>query len=336
MKSEKAKVGIIGATGYTGEELLKLICRHPAATLTYATSESSAGEPLKHYFPWLNTHETQSFLSVAEAMEKTPDIVFTCLPAGKSATIAHALIKNGCRIIDLGADFRFRSPQKYKQWYQLQHPCPDLLQIAQYGLSEWNRKNIKTARIVANPGCYPTSILLALLPLLEANLLNKGMLFIDAKSGVTGAGKTPSATTHFCSANENLAAYKAGRVHRHVGEIERFLKTDKVLFTPHLIPMNRGLFSTMYVPVKAKIDRNNILKSLNRYKTEPFVNLIDRMPSTAMAAHTNDCFIHVGDCYNGYVQLFSAIDNLGKGASWQALQNMNIMLNLQEETGLQP
>ncbi len=341
MTSQKYRIGIVGATGYTGEELTRLVCRHPAVMLAYATSESSAGKRLGEIYPWLNQYGDQRLISSQEIAEKETDLVFTCLPAGETASLASDLLQKGVKVIDLGADFRFRSADVYAQWYKTKHPHPDLLQKSVYGLPEWNREQIRDAAIVGNPGCYPTSVLLALLPLMQSNLLDTGLLFIDSKSGVTGAGKTPTPTSHFCSANENLTAYKPGRVHRHVGEIETVLQQQhkgcKVIFTPHLIPMNRGLFSTLYVPLTKAIDRETVHSRFEEfYKNEPFVRVLDSIPSTNMVTHTNYCFIHVGNRYDHTIQLFSAIDNLGKGASWQAIQNMNLLLGLDEETGLQP
>ena len=336
------KIGIIGATGYTGEELLRVLGRHEQAHITFVTSEREQGKPLSKSFPQLPKYINMQFVSAQQSTSMDVDIVFLCLPAGESAKWAIPFLDKGTKVIDLGADFRFYDPVIYKKWYSLDHPYPDLLKSTVYGLPEWNRDKIKNATFVGNPGCYPTSVLLAMLPLIKANVVADETILIDSKSGVSGAGKTPNQTNHYVHANENMLAYKPGRIHRHVGEIEQELsvmshKESKVIFTPHLTPMTRGIFSSIYVKLKQETSQDQLLSILKKvYEQESFVHVLnDRIPSSNMAAHSNNCFISAAIAADtSYAILFSVIDNLGKGASWQAIQNMNIMMGLSENMGL--
>jgi len=340
--SEKKKIGIVGATGYTGEELLRVLARHSGVQVAFVTSEKEQGKPVSTVFPYLPYYHDLHFINAQQVLTYKVDLVFLCLPAGQSAPLAVDFLKNGIRVIDLGADFRFYDGKSYEQWYRQPHTHPELLKEAVYGLPEWNRESIRPARVVGNPGCYPTSVLLATIPLAKAGVLADAPVLIDSKSGVSGAGKALSKTTHYVEVNESLKAYKAGRVHRHVGEMEQELSRyagsqTKVIFTPHLTPMSRGIFSTIYLQLERDASREELLSILaNAYDNEPFVHVLeDEIPSTKMAAHSNNCFISL-DMVEGtnHAIVFSAIDNLGKGASWQAIQNMNIMLNFREEMGL--
>ena len=336
------KIGIIGATGYTGEELLRVLVRHESVQVKFVTSEKDKGKLLSVIYPHLPAYKNKQFISAAEATENPVDLVFLCLPAGESAKLAKIFLSQNVKVIDLGADFRFKDPQIYKKWYFMEHLTPELLDDAVYGLPEWYREEIKKANIVGNPGCYPTSVLLAVIPLIQDGIIKNDSIIVDSKSGVSGAGKAPTKTTHYVQTNENLSPYKAGRVHRHVGEMEQELSKisgtkEQVVFTPHLTPLTRGLYSTIYVKTKSNMAKQQVLNVLeNAYKDEPFVHVLhDMIPSVKMAANTNNCFIGaetVAD--SNTVILFSAIDNLGKGASTQAVQNMNIMLDLPETMGL--
>jgi N-acetyl-gamma-glutamyl-phosphate reductase len=334
-------VGLLGVTGYTGEELVMLLERNASIHLSFATSEHQAGSSLGTLYPTLSRFHDVPILAAREAADIPVDLVFLCLPAGESAVRAQPFIEKKSRVIDLGADFRFRSPSVYEQWYKQPHPYPDCLQQTVYGLPEWNREQIKDALIVGNPGCYPTSVLLALLPLLKAGVVNDTPLLVDSKSGISGAGKKPTTTTHFIQAHDNVCAYKAGRIHRHVGEIEDQCKELthsqlKTVFTPHLVPMGRGIFSNILVQTNSDIHSRNVDQILrDTYANEPFIKILDHIPSTRQVERSNFCFIHGQRIQDtDYIQLFSAIDNLGKGASWQAVQNMNIMFGWEETTGL--
>ncbi len=334
-------VGLLGVTGYTGEELVMLLERNASIHLSFATSEHQAGSNLGTLYPTLSRFRDVPILAAREAADIPVDLVFLCLPAGESAARAQPFIEKNSRVIDLGADFRFQSPSVYEQWYKQPHPCPELLQQTVYGLPEWNRQQIRDALIVGNPGCYPTSVLLALLPLLKARVVRDAPVLIDAKSGISGAGKNPTATTHFIQAHDNVCAYKAGRIHRHVGEIEdqcRKLMPNplKTVFTPHLVPMKRGIFSNILVETDRDIQSEEVNQILaDTYANEPFINILDHIPATRQVERSNYCFIHGQRIQEtDFIQLFSAIDNLGKGASWQAVQNMNIMFGWEETKAL--
>ncbi len=336
------KIGIIGATGYTGEELLGVLTRHPNVSVAFVTSEQETGTSLANFFPNLPHYKDMVFRSAQEVVDIDVDLVFLCLPPGYSAKWAKQFVEKSVKVIDLGADFRYDDAHTYKQWCGTDHPFPELLEGVVYGLSEWNRHAIKNAQIVSNPGCYPTTVLLALIPLMKAGVVANEPIIIDSKSGVSGAGSSPSKTTHFREIHESFSAYKPGRVHRHVGEMEQELSKHakskiQVVFTPHLAPMFRGLFSTIYVRLQSKMDRSDLLNILTDvYVTEPFVMVLDeKLPATKMATHSNFCFLSVATVTDSDVAiLFSTIDNLGKGASWQAIQNMNLMLDFPEQEGL--
>jgi N-acetyl-gamma-glutamyl-phosphate reductase len=337
----KARVGIVGATGYTGEELLLLIARHPNIELAFATSEKEQGQKLCSYFPRFSLPSDMIFISADQALDHPVELVFLCLPAGESARLGKSFFSQGCKIIDLGADFRFADAQEYDRWYHQPHKAPELLSQAVYGLPEWYRKEVQGAKIVGNPGCYPTSALLALLPFSQQDLIAEQPIIIDSKSGLSGAGKTLSRASHFMEANENVVAYKAGRAHRHVGEMETILQRDAfspghILFTPQLVPMARGIFSCVYFTAKNAIaDRDAMQILRDAYESEAFVHVLDDIPSTRLAQNSNHCFLHVLSFpETNQIVVFSAIDNLGKGASWQAVQNMNIMMNWPETTAL--
>jgi N-acetyl-gamma-glutamyl-phosphate reductase len=336
------KVGIVGVTGYTGEELIFLLSRHPECELVFITSESKSKTTLGELYPWISKYRNLEICSVQKSTEVKVDVVFFCLPPGESVKWAGIFLAKKRKVIDLGADFRFDDPSNFNLWYNLNHTKPDLLKESVYGLPEINRNKIKRAQIVGNPGCYPTSILLALAPLFKADVVSNEKIIIDSKSGISGAGKTPTKTSHFIEANENINAYLPGRNHRHVGEIEQELskmspKDIQVVFTPHLTPMSRGLFSTIYLNLKNKISKNELVEIVfDYYKDEPFIRVLkDTLPKTNMAVKSNLCFLGAEIIAElNCAVVFSAIDNLGKGASWQAVQNMNIMFGIEETTGL--
>jgi N-acetyl-gamma-glutamyl-phosphate reductase len=335
------KIGIIGATGYTGEELLKTLARHDGVEVVVATSERQSGTAVVDIFPYLPTYKSLTFCTAKESVALDVDLVFTCLHAGESVKWAKRFLEKDAQVIDLGSDFRFKSPQEYETWYHMPHSNPGLLPDAVYGLTEWYRDEIKNAQIVGNPGCYPTSVLLALLPFVQAGIVEEAPVFVDSKSGVSGAGKKATEVTHFVSVNENLSPYKVGRVHRHVGEMEKEIRlfggSQKLIFTPHLTPLTRGMLSTIYLQLSQDYSKDDLFNILEqKYKNEPFVFILsDQLPSMKMANNTNFCFISLEKIpETNSIILFSSIDNLGKGASTQAVQNMNVMLGFEETIGL--
>lgn len=332
------RVGVYGASGYTGLELIRILRRHPAVTLAFATSESSAGARLSDIFP---VPYEVPLVPEAEADPGSVEAVFLCLPHGASMTVAAAARAAGTRVIDLSADFRLRDAATYTQWYGLNHTAPQLLAEAVYGLPEVYREQICRARLVANPGCYPTSVLLALYPLLRAGLLAEGPIIADSKSGVSGAGRKPTLKSHFVEANENLSPYSIGRAHRHVAEMAQELQRwggegEQLIFAPHLTPVNRGILSTVYVPVTSTslVTLHNIYKAT--YAGEPFVWLLPtgQLASMAHVVHTNRCALSLTLAGPGQLIVCSAIDNLVKGAAGQAVQNFNLMSGLDEGLGL--
>ncbi|MBA3012147.1 MAG: N-acetyl-gamma-glutamyl-phosphate reductase [Proteobacteria bacterium] len=336
------KVGIAGASGYTGVELIKLISNHPKARLEAITSGSYTGKPLTDIFPSMRGFESLICEELdAKVLSSRVDLMFLALPHKVSMAHAAPLVEQGIKVIDLSADFRFKNPETYEMAYQT-HTAKDLLAESVYGLSEIYRDQIKTARIIGNPGCYPTSILLALLPLIKENLIQLDGIISDSKSGVSGAGRSLSLSTHYCEVNESFAPYKIGN-HRHTPEIEEILslhgKQDiKITFVPHLVPVIRGMVSTIYGQAAKSARLTDIRQAYEKYYArEPFVRLLPEgfFPSMSHVRGTNCCDIgcHFDD-NTGRIILVSAIDNLLKGAAGQAVQNMNIMFGLPDEIGL--
>jgi len=333
------KVGVYGATGYTGFELLRILRRHPQVSLEFATSESHAGTRLSDVFP---VPDDLPLISEADADPAMVQAVFCCLPHGAAMTTVAAAREAGARVIDLSADFRLQDAAVYEHWYGLAHTAPHLLADAVYGLPEIHREQVGRATLVANPGCYPTSVLLALYPLLEAGLVADGPIIADSKSGVSGAGRKPSLKTHFVEANENFSPYSIGRAHRHLPEMAQEVERlggvgQSLIFAPHLTPVSRGLLSTVYVLVSPSAT----LKSLHKvyqevYAGEPFVWLLPEggLATMAHAVHTNRCVLSLTLAGPGQIIVCSAIDNLLKGAAGQAVQNFNLMFGLGETLGL--
>ena len=338
---ERKKVAILGASGYTGSELLRFLLVHPGVEVTHLTAEKHAGKKLSDVFPHLSEYLNLELNSLdADSVPSDVEIVFAALPHGKSAKIVSALYGSNIKIIDLGADFRL-SRGRYETWYG-KHPCPELIDEAVYGLPELNRSEIKKAKLVANPGCYPESSILGLAPLLKEGLIENDSIIIDSKSGVTGAGRSPSLDSHFCEVNEGLKAYKIGE-HRHMPEIEEVLsdysgRDVRVMFTPHLIPMDRGILSTIYVRLTTDSTTQELLDLYKEhYSREIFVRISpeDLYPSTAHVRGSNFCNIGLRvNAGNNTAVIISVIDNLVKGASGQAVQNMNIMMGWNESEGL--
>jgi len=339
----KIKVGIMGVTGYTGGELLRLLINHPLVEIKKAASRSNAGNDVTLVHPQL-----AKLFSIVEGdidddnFAQGLDVAFLALPHGKSAPLAKKLYGKGVKVIDLGADFRLKNLEEYKYWYELEHECPELLAESVYGLPEIYKEEIKKKSIIANPGCYPTSAILGLAPLLANKLIALDNIVIDSKSGVSGAGKTLTQQTHYPELNENLQAYKVAS-HRHTPEIEQELSLLggtklQINFTPHLIPLNRGILSTIYVK-SLKSFTNKELEEIytEYYKDCPFIRIRDKnhLPQTKWVQGSNFCDIApIYDPRTGKIIVISAIDNLVKGAAGQAIQNMNLMFGLDETTGL--
>jgi len=333
------KVGIINVTGYTGSELARLLFHHPKVKLTSVTGRSAVGQKLSGVFP----HLADIDLTITSDLEEV-DIAFSAMPHKASAEVILPLIKRGIKVIDLSADFRLKNPSDYPSWYEFTHPAPDLLQEAVYGLPELHRSKIAGSRLVANPGCYPTSALLALAPIIKEGMTQPDII-VDSKSGVSGSGRTLSLSTHFCETSDNVSAYSL-KGHRHLPEIVQELKnlnkdlSPSVLFVPHLIPMARGILSTCYVKMSnkktatIKADLISIYKKF--YQKEPFVRVVDQPPGTKQTLGSNLCLIHPAfDQRTGTAVIVSCIDNLVKGAAGQAIQNMNIMVGFSEKAGLE-
>lgn len=332
------RVGIYGTTGYTGLELVRLLQRHPSAEVVFTTSHSHAGQTLNQVFP---AAPALPLLPANEALLDAVDVVFLCLPHAAAAATALPALNAGNRVIDLSADFRLRDAKTYAQWYAHTHPAPDWLGEAVYGLTEVFRDQLGDARLVANPGCYPTSILLALWPLLTSDIAIGGPIIADSKSGVSGAGRAPAQTTHFVEVAGNFSPYKVGRIHRHLPEMEQAMSwwragAPQLIFSPHLLPVPRGILSTIYVNLADGITEA-ALRDLYRqhYDGEPFVEVLPpgEFASLAHANYTNRCAIGLTIAGQTLI-LTAAIDNLIKGAAGQAIQNMNVMFGCPEAAGL--
>jgi N-acetyl-gamma-glutamyl-phosphate reductase len=330
-------VAILGASGYTGAELLRLLAQHPHAQVKALTGDSQAGKKIGEVFPHLATAYDLPLVKHEEVDYTAIDLVFCCLPHGTTQAIIAALPKSA-RVVDLSADFRLFDLDDYAKWYGHAHQAPSLQQEAVYGLTELVRSAVSKARLVANPGCYPTSILLPLLPLLKAKLIQTQHIAVASMSGVSGAGRKAAQGSLYTEVAEGLRAYGVGG-HRHVAEIEQELanaagESVTISFTPHLVPMNRGINSTMHVTGDADALRAHLVKT---YQDEPFVYVCPKgiIPSTQEVRGTNQCRISVvADRRPGQAIIVSVIDNLVKGASGQAVQNMNAMFGLPETIGL--
>jgi len=333
------KVGIVGGTGYTGVELLRLLTRHPQVELKAITSRNEAGMPVADMFPNLRGRVKLAFSAPEEAGLENCDVVFFATPNGVAMQQTRALLDAGVRVIDLAADFRIKDIAVWEKWYKMKHACPDLVAEAVYGLPEINRDKIKRARLIANPGCYPTSVQLGFLPLLEAGAVDTGFLVADVKSGVSGAGRKPETPFLFAEAADNFKAYAVAG-HRHWPEIKQGLdifagKPVDFTFVPHLTPLIRGIHSTLYARLSADIDLQALYEK--RYADEPFVDVMPAgtHPETRSVRGANLCRIAVHRPQGGdTVVVLSVIDNLVKGAAGQAVQNMNILFDLPEDTAL--
>ncbi|MBC2580373.1 N-acetyl-gamma-glutamyl-phosphate reductase [Clostridium sp. DJ247] len=335
-------IGIIGSTGYAGQQLVWILNNHPSAYIKFLCTHSFENMEYREIYKNYEGFIDNICINIQEAENqfKDIDVLFICLPHGKSFDIAKKALDLGVKVIDLGADFRLKSKETYKEWYKLEHQCSELLNEAVYGLPELHREKVKEACLIANPGCYTTASILALAPLLNAKIINPKSIIIDAKSGVSGAGRSANIANLFAECNESIKAYSVA-AHRHTPEIEQELSNvygeDIILtFTPHLIPMNKGILSMCYAELTSNVSEEDIYEIFNNfYKDEFFVKITEYMPETKWVKGSNMC--HIGlrvDKRTNRVIVGSAIDNLMKGAAGQAVQNMNIIFGLDEKTGL--
>jgi len=336
----KIKAGIINVTGYAGVELARILWQHPGVELVSVTGRSAAGKKLGEVFP----HLSATGLTITAELEGKIDVAFSAMTHKASAEGIVPLLNKGIRVVDISADFRLREAAWYPQWYDFDHPAPELLKKAVYGLPELHRALIKNADLVANPGCYPTSAILALAPLVKLGLAEPDLV-VDSKSGVSGAGRTLTLPTHFAEASDNVRAYGLGG-HRHLPEISQELmtldasKSVSVTFVPHVVPMTRGIESTCYARVKAgkltggKEELDKIYYDF--YRDEPYTKVVQQPPESKHTLGSNLCLLYPAiNLKTGRVVVVSCIDNLVKGAAGQAVQNMNIMFGLPETSGLE-
>ncbi|GAQ95711.1 N-acetyl-gamma-glutamyl-phosphate reductase [Thermodesulfovibrio aggregans] len=337
------RVFICGGSGYTGSELLRILALHDEIEIVGVTSEKSAGLSVSELFPAFFIYRELKFENLQiEKIKDRADVYFLALPHGKSQQVAAELIQAGKRVIDLSADFRIKDSQIYTLWYKTEHAFPHLLKEAVYGLPEIYREKIKNARLIANPGCYPTSVILPLYPFLKKGLIEGDTIVVDSKSGTSGAGRKAEVSLSYCEVNEDFRAYNVAK-HRHTPEIEQELSYASerniiIDFTTHLLPLNRGILSTIYGKLNKNITTKEALEILEEaYHSEPFVKIMPegQVPAIKYVRGTNYCYI--GATVNqrtGRIILISAIDNLVKGASGQAVQNMNIMFGIEETKAL--
>jgi N-acetyl-gamma-glutamyl-phosphate reductase len=333
------RVGIVGCSGYTAIEAIRLLLGHPQVQIVAATSRQADGTTLCDMHPHLfeRLELVVEDLTPEEIADRC-DVAFCCLPHAASSAIVERILPAGCRVIDLSADYRLSTPELYRQWYGQTHNDPGRLGETPYGLPELFRESIRGAYLVANPGCYPTSAILPLAPLLQERLIQPESIIVDSKSGVTGAGRSPKLSNLFGEVNESLAAYSVGG-HRHQPEIIDILRRytgtyPGITFTPHLVPMDRGILSTIYVRRTDHVTANQIRECLSAfYEQEPFVRVVTHLPATKHVTHTNYCDITVRES-GEFLILISVLDNLVKGASGAAVQCMNLMFGLDERLGL--
>ena len=337
------KAGIINVTGYAGAELARILYRHPEVEVMAVTGRSGAGKKLGEVFPHLSALD----LTISEDLTDSVDIVFSALSHGASAERVGPALDQGHKVIDISADFRLKNVAEYEEWYKVAHPCPEYMEEAVYGLPELHRDDVSSARLVANPGCYPTAAVLALAPAVKNGIIEPDII-VDAKSGVSGAGRALKVTSHFSEVNENVMAYNL-EGHRHLPEIVQELdaldsSADlKLTFLPHLVPMTRGILASCYAPLKAgAIASGEAAKGevtelyAGFYEGEPFARVVDSPPMTKQTLGNNVCGIYpTVDTRNDRLMVISCLDNLVKGAAGQAVQCMNLMFGLPEDEGLQ-
>jgi len=339
-ESQTIRIGIIGATSYTAREALRLLMSHPQAQVVAACSRRDPQPRIDEVFPeFTGRLDLQCEPIDPDALRGRVDVAFLCLPNGLAMQYVPALLSHDIRVIDFSADYRLKEPADYAQWYNKTHTDLENLRHAVYGLPEFFRDRIRAARLVANPGCYPTSAALAILPFLKAGLIETTDLIVDSASGISGAGAEPRPEHHFPERHETFEAYNVGK-HRHMVEIERTLDAhvrsskSSVIFTPHLVPMERGILSTVYLKPLQPISIEHAMQVLlETYHQEPFVRVRERMPRTSEVARTNCCDL-AARVVKSRIVVLSAIDNMVKGASGQAIQNMNVMFGVDEKMGL--
>ncbi|MBN7814898.1 N-acetyl-gamma-glutamyl-phosphate reductase [Algoriphagus pacificus] len=340
MSNTKLKVAIVGASGFTGSELARLLLNHPTVEISMITSESHVGKPFSDLHPQFFDRLDIPLASAEEVSKQSLDVIFLALPHGVSMDFVSKWKDSGAKIIDLSGDFRLSSKEVYEEWYQKKHTYPEGFESAVYGLPELFAEKIKSAKLIANPGCYPTASILSLAPLFAKKLIQEDSVVIDAKSGLTGAGIKANATTHFSNVNENFKAYGIAG-HRHTIEIEEQLGSLAgseaiVQFTPHLLPVDRGILVTAYAKVKGAMDQDSLTKIYREfYQDKPFVRLRNQAPGIKDVRGSHYCDVFpVWDQRTKRVIVISAIDNLLKGAASQAVHNMNLMFDLPESEGL--
>ncbi len=330
----KYRVGIFGASGYAGQDLVEILAKHPHVELVFGTSSTYAGQSIPFSSLAYVPHDQVSLDAV--------DVVFLALPHVASATYAAKALDAGKIVVDLSADLRLTTPESYKQWYNHEHPAPHLLPVV-YGLPEFNRAHIAGQRVIASPGCYPTTTLLGLYPLLKTHALSVGQpIVVDAKSGVSGAGREPKPNLHFVEVYSNFSPYSPGRVHRHVGEIEQEIQklapeAGNVIFVPHLLPVDRGLMASIYVHLNDTMQSDQVQALYaETYQSEPFVKVLPTGQQATLkhVVRTNGCAISITPVADQFVHITSVTDNLRKGASGQAVQCFNLMVGLPETTAL--
>jgi len=332
-------VAILGSTGYTGAELIRLIENHPHFTITHLGAHSQAGKKVRDVLPGIASNVGEQTLAPADAsLDDDIQLVFTALPHGAAAESVKKALEHGKKVVDLSADFRHQSNDIYQQAYGIAHPHPELFKQAVYGLSEWARHDVRHAQLVANPGCYPTSTLLPLLPLLKGNVLDNSPIIVDSKSGTSGAGRSAKTELLYCEINEGLSAYGLPR-HRHAWEMEEWAhgygeQEVHIRFVPHIIPMTRGMLSTLHLTGTHTASWHDLLSQA--YANEDFVRILPlgKLPTTKSVAGSNRCDIGISVLSESEAVIVSCIDNLLKGASGQALQNANIMFGFKESLGL--
>ncbi|MFC2076955.1 N-acetyl-gamma-glutamyl-phosphate reductase [candidate division KSB1 bacterium] len=341
MTNKKIRAGIVGAAGYAGAELFRLLRKHPDVSIEFATDLKFQG-PIGDIYPELRPLGDMEITEPETGFGREVDVAFLCLPHTVSMDTAARYLDEGVKVIDLSADFRHADPDDYRTWYDVEHRHPELCREAVYGMPELFRDQIKGARLVGNPGCYPTGACLGLAPLVAEKIISTRGIVIDSKSGVSGAGRNPIPRTHFVETSDSIAPYNPGRGHRHVGEIDEVLGRMagvevKVTFTPHLTPMNRGILTAAYADFNGDADHGAVIDIYrSAYGDEPFVQVMsDGLPETKFVRGTNNCYIGVKIVpESGKLIAFTAIDNLIKGASGTAVQNMNLIFEIDERLGL--
>jgi N-acetyl-gamma-glutamyl-phosphate reductase len=340
---KKIRASVIGASGYGGAETVRLLTMHPQVEIVHVTAETQQGQAMSHLYPNLRQFVDQTMIAVdAQRIGRDSDVTFVSLPSGQAMHLVPTLLEQGCKVIDIAADFRLHDASLYPTWYRFVHTAPTYLAEAVYGLPELHHAAITTARLIANPGCYPVAALLALMPLVRTGTVQTSGIVIDAKSGVSGAGRGGGGGFGYAEANENVRAYSVVG-HNHTAEIEQELSgvahtTVQVVFTPHLIPMTRGILATAYAPLVHEISDTDALALYQEtYSNAPFVRVLhNTLPQTKATLGSNYCDVTVKiDPRARMAITIAAIDNLGRGAAGQAVQNMNLMCGLAETTGLQ-